>query len=70
MGLCHYRLSFPSANQKLPPARREFHLAKARQAFERVLQLEPSNVDALVALAVMDANRDEGASDLMMWKEL
>jgi len=33
-----------------------FHAVKARQAFERVLALEPENVDALVALAVMDIN--------------
>lgn len=34
-------------------------LDKARQAFERVLQLDPENVDALVALAIMDLQTNE-----------
>ncbi|PVH66334.1 hypothetical protein PAHAL_1G211100 [Panicum hallii] len=32
---------------------------KARQAFQRVLQLDPQNVDALVALAIMDLQTNE-----------
>lgn len=34
-------------------------LDRARQAFERVLQLDPENVDALVALAIMDLQTNE-----------
>nr|CAB3449738.1 unnamed protein product [Digitaria exilis] len=34
---------------------------KARQAFQRVLQLDPQNVDALVALAIMDLQTNEAA---------
>lgn len=32
---------------------------KARQAFQRVLQLDPENIDALVALAIMDLQTNE-----------
>ncbi|ONM14777.1 Protein CTR9-like protein [Zea mays] len=32
---------------------------KARQAFQRVLELDPQNVDALVALAIMDLQTNE-----------
>uniref|UniRef100_A0ACD5YLF7 Uncharacterized protein n=2 Tax=Avena sativa TaxID=4498 RepID=A0ACD5YLF7_AVESA len=34
-------------------------LDRARQAFERVLQLDPENVDAIVALAIMDLQTSE-----------
>nr|CAB3446557.1 unnamed protein product [Digitaria exilis] len=34
---------------------------KARQAFQRVLQLDPQNVDALVALAIMDLQTNDAA---------
>ncbi|KAK1327237.1 hypothetical protein QJS10_CPA01g01086 [Acorus calamus] len=39
IGLCHYQMG---------------QLGRARQAFERVLQLDPENVDALVALGITD----------------
>ncbi|CAH8392463.1 unnamed protein product [Eruca vesicaria subsp. sativa] len=39
IGLCRYKLG---------------QLDKARQAFDRVLQLDPDNVEALVALGIMD----------------
>ncbi|XP_008776475.1 protein CTR9 homolog [Phoenix dactylifera] len=47
IGLCRYRLG---------------QFEKARQAFERVLQLDPENVEALVALGIMDlqTNEDHG----------
>ncbi|KAL2624333.1 hypothetical protein R1flu_008578 [Riccia fluitans] len=44
LGLCRYRLG---------------QVKKARQAFERVLQLDPENVEALVALGVMNINTNE-----------
>ncbi|KAL3681937.1 hypothetical protein R1sor_024893 [Riccia sorocarpa] len=44
LGLCRYRLG---------------QLKKARQAFERVLQLDPENVEALVALGVININTNE-----------
>ncbi|KAM6583619.1 hypothetical protein CsatB_010621 [Cannabis sativa] len=44
IGLCRYKLG---------------QLEKARQAFLRVLQLDPENVEALVALAIMDLNTNE-----------
>eukprot|EP00250_Pteridium_aquilinum_P010972 c19754_g1_i1 orf=803-4069(-) len=44
LGICRYRLG---------------QTKKARQAFERVLQLDPENVEALVALGVMDLNTNE-----------
>ncbi|MCO5577224.1 hypothetical protein L7F22_031049 [Adiantum nelumboides] len=44
LGICRYRLG---------------QMKKARQAFERVLQLDPENVEALVALGVMDLNTNE-----------
>lgn len=34
-------------------------MEKARQAFQRVLELDPQNVDALVALAIMDLQTNE-----------
>lgn len=46
IGLCRYRLG---------------QFEKARQAFERVLQLDPENVEALVALGVMDLQANEAA---------
>lgn len=44
LGFCRYRLG---------------QMRKARQAFERVLQLDPDNVEALVALGIMDLNTNE-----------
>lgn len=44
LGLCRFRLG---------------QFQKARQAFLRVLQLDPHNVEALVALGVMDINTTE-----------
>ncbi|KAF3439669.1 hypothetical protein FNV43_RR17947 [Rhamnella rubrinervis] len=44
IGLCRYKLG---------------QIDKARQAFQRVLQLDPENVEALVALAIMDLHTDE-----------
>ncbi|ERN11231.1 hypothetical protein AMTRI_Chr04g243060 [Amborella trichopoda] len=44
LGLCRYKLG---------------QFDKARQAFQRVLQLDPENVEALVALGVMDLQTDE-----------
>ncbi|KAL5098317.1 hypothetical protein RYX36_002644 [Vicia faba] len=44
IGLCRYKLG---------------QFEKARQAFERVLQLDPENVEALVALAIMDLRSNE-----------
>lgn len=44
IGLCRYKLG---------------QFDKARQAFERVLQLDPENVEALVALAIMDLHTNE-----------
>lgn len=46
IGLCRYRLG---------------QFEKARQAFERVLQLDPENVEALVALGVMDLQGNDAA---------
>ncbi|KAL9653945.1 hypothetical protein ABK040_014158 [Willaertia magna] len=46
LGLCHYQLG---------------HLTRARQCFDRVLELDPNNVSALVALAVMDLNSKDEA---------
>ncbi|MED6194834.1 Protein CTR9 [Stylosanthes scabra] len=46
IGLCRYKLG---------------QFEKARQAFERVLQLDPENVEALVALAIMDLRTNEAA---------
>ncbi|TKY72856.1 CTR9-like protein [Spatholobus suberectus] len=44
IGLCRYKLG---------------QFEKAQQAFERVLQLDPENVEALVALAIMDLRTNE-----------
>ncbi|XP_077240968.1 binding protein [Tasmannia lanceolata] len=44
LGLCRYKLG---------------QFEKARQAFQRVLQLDPENVEALVALGVMDLQTNE-----------
>ena len=45
LGLCHYQLG---------------HLPRARQCFERVIELDPNNVSALTALSIMDINtKDE-----------
>lgn len=46
IGLCRYKLG---------------QFEKARQAFERVLQLDPENVEALVALGVMDLQANDAA---------
>lgn len=46
IGLCRYKLG---------------QFEKARQAFQRVLQLDPENVEALVALAIMDLQANEAA---------
>ncbi|KAI4335229.1 hypothetical protein L6164_013895 [Bauhinia variegata] len=46
IGLCRYKLG---------------QFEKARQAFERVLQLDPENVEALVSLAIMDLRTNEAA---------
>ncbi|KAL5572369.1 hypothetical protein UlMin_021966 [Ulmus minor] len=46
IGLCRYKLG---------------QSEKARQAFLRVLQLDPENVEALVALAIMDLNTNESS---------
>lgn len=46
IGLCRYKLG---------------HFERARQAFERVLQLDPENVEALVALGVMDLHANDAA---------
>lgn len=50
IGLCHYRLQGASKQ------RQAFHAAKAVQAFERVIQLDPDNVEALVALGMIEIN--------------
>ncbi|XP_010261923.1 PREDICTED: protein CTR9 homolog [Nelumbo nucifera] len=44
LGLCRYKLG---------------QFEKARQAFQRVLQLDPENVEALVALGIMDLHTNE-----------
>ncbi|KAL5211526.1 hypothetical protein ABZP36_022373 [Zizania latifolia] len=44
IAFCRYKLGQPD---------------KARQAFQRVLQLDPENIDALVALAIMDLQSNE-----------
>lgn len=44
IGLCRYKLG---------------HFEKARQAFQRVLQLDSDNVEALVALGIMDLQTNE-----------
>ncbi|GJP49352.1 hypothetical protein CLOM_g8574 [Closterium sp. NIES-68] len=62
IGLCHLRLFSSSAARQPAAARREFHQAKARQALERVLQLEPGNADALVGLGLLDVNSDDAAT--------
>ncbi|KAK6784529.1 hypothetical protein RDI58_017984 [Solanum bulbocastanum] len=46
IGLCRYKLG---------------QLDKAKQAFCRVLQLDPENVDALVALAILDLQNNEAS---------
>ncbi|XP_060191121.1 protein CTR9 homolog [Lycium barbarum] len=46
IGLCRYKLG---------------QLEKAKQAFGRVLQLDPENVDALVALAILDLQNNEAS---------
>ncbi|GAB2291884.1 Protein CTR9 [Dionaea muscipula] len=46
IGLCRYKLG---------------QLEKARMAFERVLQLDPENVEALVALGIMDLQTNDAA---------
>lgn len=45
IGACHFMLN---------------NMDKARQAFNRVLQLDTENVDALVALAMIDLNSGDG----------
>lgn len=45
IGMCHFMLN---------------NVDKARQAFQRVLQLDPENVEALVALAMSDLNSGDG----------
>ncbi|GBG66942.1 hypothetical protein CBR_g74629 [Chara braunii] len=49
IGLCHLMLKNKS---------------KARQAFERVLQLDPENVEALVALGHLELNDDEAQNGM------
>ncbi|KAJ8767463.1 hypothetical protein K2173_017507 [Erythroxylum novogranatense] len=44
IGHCHYKLG---------------HFEKAQRAFERVLQLDPENVEGLVALAILDLQTNE-----------
>lgn len=44
IGLCRYKLG---------------HFERAKQAFERVLQLDPENVEALVALGIVDLQSNE-----------
>ncbi|RZB65084.1 protein CTR9 homolog [Glycine soja] len=44
IGLCRYKLG---------------QFEKAQQAFERVLQLDPENVESLIALAIMDLRTNE-----------
>ncbi|XP_019173457.1 PREDICTED: protein CTR9 homolog [Ipomoea nil] len=44
IGLCRYKLG---------------QLVKAKQAFQRVLELDPENVEALVALAILDLQTNE-----------
>ncbi|KAL5714525.1 Protein CTR9 [Ranunculus cassubicifolius] len=44
IGLCRYKLG---------------HFEKARQAFQRVLELDPDNVEALVALGMMDLQAND-----------
>ncbi|VFQ81333.1 unnamed protein product [Cuscuta campestris] len=44
IGLCRYKLG---------------QFLKAKQAFQRVLELDPENVEALVALAILDLQTDE-----------
>ncbi|KAH9763261.1 protein CTR9-like [Citrus sinensis] len=51
IGLCRYKLG---------------QLGKARQAFQRALQLDPENVEALVALAVMDLQANEGLGQVQL----
>ncbi|KAH0970786.1 hypothetical protein GBA52_022942 [Prunus armeniaca] len=46
IGLCRYKMG---------------QFEKARQAFQRVLQLDPENVEALVALAIMDLHANTAA---------
>ncbi|MCL7045307.1 hypothetical protein MKW94_011606 [Papaver nudicaule] len=46
IGLCRYKLG---------------QFEKARQAFQRVLQLDPENVEALVALGIMDLQANDGS---------
>ncbi|XP_027903400.1 protein CTR9 homolog [Vigna unguiculata] len=46
IGLCRYKLG---------------QFEKAQQAFERVLHLDPENVEALVALAIMDLRTNEAS---------
>ncbi|KAM1173948.1 hypothetical protein TB2_026133 [Malus domestica] len=46
IGLCRYKMG---------------QFDKARQAFERVLQLDPENVEALVALAILDLHANTAA---------
>jgi len=52
LGLCRYKIG---------------QFRKARQAFERVLQLDPENVEALVALGIMELqiNESEGIHEGM-----
>ncbi|KAL2529956.1 Protein CTR9-like protein [Forsythia ovata] len=47
IALCHYKLG---------------HLGKAKQAFHRVLQLDPENVEALVALGISDLQTNEAVT--------
>ncbi|KAI4376503.1 hypothetical protein MLD38_014256 [Melastoma candidum] len=46
IGLCHYKLG---------------QFERARQAFQRVLQLDPENVEALVAMAILDMQTNKAA---------
>ncbi|KAK9050886.1 hypothetical protein SSX86_027511 [Deinandra increscens subsp. villosa] len=50
IGLCRYKLG---------------QFERAKQAFERVLQLDPENVEALVALGIVDLQSNEGWSYLV-----
>eukprot|EP00850_Spirogloea_muscicola_P017763 SM000156S02119 [mRNA] locus=s156:71480:78136:+ [translate_table: standard] len=54
IGYCHWRL------QSINASRHAVHALKARQAFERVLQLESDNVEALVALGMLDLQSEAG----------
>ncbi|XP_021661795.1 protein CTR9 homolog [Hevea brasiliensis] len=53
IGHCHYKLG---------------HFKKAWQAFEQILQLDPENAAALVALAVLDLQTNEAEICLISWE--